>query len=368
MVPGRVRAGAGKEQGTMSTHAFIGHYTNAKYGIYHVVVTDDGGLELRGVSEDIDNPIYFAVNKAKDRLYVAQGDAIGGDRATNGAIAAYAIGGDLSLSLLSKRAMPFSVPCHISLDGAGAALAFAEYSRAHAGVIGLKADGSFEEGGEVVVQHKGRGPNPVRQEAAHAHCAVVSPDGRFLLVCDLGQDTVFAYDFASWRDGLRRVPEADISTAPGAGPRHLVFDAAGRFAYLVNELDSTVQSLAYDGARFTAMQTLSMLPPGFKGETKAAAIRLSPDGRWLLASNRGHDSIAAFSVGADGRLCETPAISFLTGHFPRDFAFVPGTDYVLCGHKLSDELALYRFDAATGLLARLPATLALERPLAIAFA
>ena len=352
----------------MSIHAFIGHYTNTQYGIYHVNVTDDGQLELAGVTEGVDNPIYFALNKAKDRLYVAQGAEIGAPRFTNGSIAVYAVAADKSLALLDKRAYPFSVPCHISLSHAGDALVFAEYSGAHPGVIGLRPDGTFEPGNGVVAHHEGHGPNAARQESAHAHCAVLSPDDSILFICDLGIDTVVAYDFASWRDGLRRRPESEIHTAPGAGPRHLIFDASGRFAYLVNELASTVQSFAFDGVRFTPLQTLSMLPPDFDGETKAAAIRLSTDGRWLLASNRGHDSVAAFAVGADGRLSETPVISPLTGHFPRDFAFVPGTEFVLCCHKLSDELALYRFDSATGKLSRLPATLAMERPLAIAFA
>ena len=352
----------------MSAHAFIGRYTNSQFGIHHAVVTDDGRLEAAGVTDAVDNPIYFAVNRAKDRLYVAQGATVGGNRATNGAVAVYAIAPDKTLALLDKRVLPFSVPCFISLDRDETALVYAEYSNAHAGVLGLRADGTFETGYGVRVHHEGHGPNPARQEAAHAHCARTSPGNDLLLVCDLGLDTVLAYDFAAWRDGLRRRPESEIRTAPGAGPRHLIFNDAGTCAYLVNELDSTVQSLAFDGVRFTPLQTLSMLPPAFRGETKAAAIRLSPDGRWLLASNRGHDSIAAFAVGSDGRLAETPVISLLTGHFPRDFAFVPGTDFVLCCHKLSDELALYRFNAETGLLARLPATLPMERPLAIAFA
>ncbi len=352
----------------MPAHVFIGRYTNSQSGICHAVVTDDGRMEPAGATDAVDNPIYFAVNRAKNRLYAAQGDTVGGNRATNGAVAVYAIAADKSLALLDKRVLPFSVPCFIALDRDETALVYAEYSCANAGVIGLRADGTFERDCGVRVHHEGRGPNPARQEAAHAHCARTSPGNDLLLVCDLGLDTVLAYDFAAWRDGLRRRPKSEIHTAPGAGPRHLLFNEAGSFAYLVNELDSTVQSLAFDGVRFTPLQTLSLLPPAFRGESKAAAIRLSPDGRWLLASNRGHDSLAAFAVEPDGRLAETPVISLLTGRFPRDFAFVPGTDFVLCCHKLSDEIALYRFNAATGLLARLPATLPMERPLAIAFA
>ena len=352
----------------MSKTAFIGGYTSAKFGIHTVKITDDGQIQSVGFSDDIDNPIYFAINKAKDRLYVAQGEKVGGERVSNGAVAVYAIGKDFSLTLLDKRSTHYSVPCFISLDRAEKTLLFAEYACAHAGIFGLKADGTFADGEPVTVHHEGHGPNAKRQEAAHTHCSVATPDNTLMMVCDLGLDTVFAYDLTDWRSGLKRVPASDIHTAPGAGPRHLIFAASGKVAYLVNELDSTVQSFAFDGKTFTALQTLSMLPPGCTDETKAAAIRISPDGHWLLASNRGHDSIAAFPIGADGKLAETPVISKLTGHFPRDFAFVEGTNYLLCGHKLSDELALYAFDSANGTLARLPATYPMERPLAIVFA
>ena len=351
----------------MSIHAFIGRYTNTQYGIYHVTVTGNGGLEPAGVTEDVDNPIYFALNKAKDRLYVTQGAVKGGPRGANGSVAVYAIAADKSLTLLDSRAYPFSVPCHLSLSHAGDALVFAEYSGAHPGVIGLRPDGTFEPGDGVIAHHEGHGPNAARQESAHPHCAILSPDDSILFICDLGIDTVVAYDFASWRGGLRRRPESDIHTAPGAGPRHLIFDASGRFAYLVNELASTVQSFAFDGVRFTPLQTLSMLPAGFDGETKAAAIRLSPDGRWLLASNRGHDSIAAFAVGADGRLSETPAISPLTGHFPRDFAFFPGEKFMIVGHKLSDEVRIYRFDRKNAALEPAGDPIPAYHPLAFTF-
>ena len=202
-----------------------------------------------------------------------------------------------------------------------------------------------------------------KKEAAHVHCTIPVPDGKLLFVCDLGLDVVAAYE----PEGLARLPECDYRTEPGAGPRHLVFAPSGRNAYLVNELASTVQSFSFDGRRLTPTRTLQMLPDGFGGDSKAAAIRISPDGRWVLASNRGHDSIAAFAIADDGSISGPPVISPLTGRFPRDFAFVPGTDIVLCCHKLSDELATYRFDSADGSLSRLGGTLAFERPLAICF-
>lgn len=349
----------------MKKTVFIGSYTTPEAaGIRRAVIdTCEGTILPLPVVPGVGNPIYFAENKAKDRLYVAQGESPDAGRASGGTLAVYAVGADFGLKLLDSRRFDFSVPCHISLNPAGTKLLFAEYSLAHAGVLDLNADGTFAPGNGVVVHHEGRGPNAKRQESAHCHCAVASPDGATLFVCDLGTDTVNAYDLAS--PGLAPRPGLDFHALPGYGPRHLIFNAAGDRAYLVYELASAVQSFAFaDGALKPLQEPLSMLPPGCACETKAAAIRLSPSGRWLLASNRGHDSVAAFRVADDGTLADAPAISKLTGSFPRDFDFVGGTDCVILGHKMSDNVGLYRFDEATGTLARLDATLEMPRPLA----
>ena len=343
--------------------AFIGGYGTG--GIGRVEIGGDGSITLLGVTKPIDNPIYFAMDKGRHLLYVAQGAVLGKDRTANGALAVYSIDGDMGLHRLDLLVVGGSVPCHVSLAPDCSRLFHTDYRNAIVGAVALKADGTF--GKAVSVRHEGHGPNPVRQEAAHAHCAISSPDGAMLFVCDLGLDTVFAYGLGSAEDGLVHLPDCDFHTEPGAGPRHLVFAPSGRNAYLVNELASTVQSLAFDGRRFAPMQTLPMLPEGFDGDSKAAAIRMSPDGRWVLASNRGHDSIASFAIAADGSISGPAAISRLTGRFPRDFAFVPDTDIVLCCHKLSDELATYRFAPADGSLSRLHDTIRFERPLAIAF-
>ena len=305
---------------------YVGSQTDAEHptGIYILESdADTGAIRLLRAIEDGVNPTYMAVTRDGSRLYSVTGRPGFGGKGHNGGLAAYRTDGD---NLIPINCVPthHTVPCHIALSPDEKTLVWAEYSHATAGCAELSADGAISAHRQMV-QHAGDGPNKPRQDKAHAHCAIVTPDSRYLLVADLGIDQIKAYDFAHRADGLKEGLDVTIhTTPPGAGPRHLIFSADGRFAYLVNELASTVQSFAFDGARFTALQTLSMLPRGFKGETKAAAIRLSPDGRWLLASNRGHDSIAAFPVGDDGRLGETPVISFLTGHFPRDFAFVPG--------------------------------------------
>lgn len=343
----------------------IGSYTTpGRAGIELVVVDGDlGTIAHIGRVEGVGNPIYFARNDAGNLLYVAQTPAPGDDRLSKGAVAAFRVGPGIGPEMIDLVEFPFSVPCHISLARDGTRILFAEYSAAHAGVVSLNPDGTF--GGISTVHHEGHGPNKARQESAHCHCAVASPDGRLMFVCDLGTDTVKAYSLG---EGPSLEPSAgnDFHSAPGFGPRHMVFDASGTHAYIVYELASAVQALAYDGRGLSPMQDpLPMLPEDFRGESKAAAIRISPCGKWLLASNRGHDSIAAFAIRDDGTLLKTPVISRLDGRFPRDFAFVDG-GVVIVGHKLSDSVGLYSFDRATGALSRFGDMFAMPRPLAFA--
>lgn len=341
----------------------IGSYTSApRHEIARVKVdAREGAITAMAPIRGVGSPIYFARNRAGDRLYVAQTPEPNSDRLSHGAVAAYSVNGEFDARPVGLVEFPFSVPCHISLTHDGSKLLFAEYSAAHAGAVAINADGGF---GEVaIVHHEGSGPNKKRQASAHCHCAVASPDDRFMFVCDLGTDTVNAYGLDTF-PALSPRHDLDFHAEPGLGPRHLVFDASGKRAYIVYELGSAVQALSYDAGRLAPLQPpLSMLPGDFAGETKAAAIRISPCGRWLLASNRGHDSIAAFRINGDGTLCASPVISPLTGHFPRDFAFVNG-ECLIVGHKLSDNVGLYRFDPATGAITRMDATYEMPRPLA----
>lgn len=347
----------------MNKTTFIGSYTTPdKSGICIASIDSaTGAIKRIGAVEGIGNPIYFALGKSATRLYVAQAKSPDAERTSGGTLAVYDVASGSAPRLLDSITFDFTVPCHISLNHAGTKLLFAEYSKANAGFVELDANGCF--GAATVVHHEGHGPNAKRQEAAHCHCAVVSPDDTTLFVCDLGTDTVNAYDITG--SGLEPMHERDFHAIPGYGPRHLVFNAAGNRAYLVYELASAVQSFAVvNGAISPLQEPLSMLPPGCDVETKAAAIRISPSGKWLLASNRGHDSIAAFRIKDDGTLADDPTISKLTGSFPRDFDFVGGTDCVVVGHKMSDNVGTYRFDEATGALTRLGSTYEMPRPLA----
>lgn len=346
---------------------WVGSYTDEHLAGIHVIEADAGvgGMRPLNVLKGIENPTYLAVNRSRSRLYTVCSRTPGAPRDAAGAVAAYAIEG-AALTLLNTCPTPGGVPCHLSIAPDEQAVVFAEYAQAHAGLLALDTQGGLVPGSLVTVRHKGRGPDPVRQEGAHAHFAAVTPDGRWLIVCDLGLDQVMLYDFAHARQGLLRADPARVfHAAPGAGPRHLRFHPNGRLAFLLNELDSTVVALRYTGESFTAIQTIRALPDDFSGESKAAALKLTADGRFLITSNRGFDSLTTFAIDPDGGRLERRAISPLTGSFPRDFELLPDGRTLLVGHKRSNEIACYDFDAATGAITRQPGTYPAYRPTCI---
>ncbi|MDD5704286.1 MAG: lactonase family protein [Kiritimatiellae bacterium] len=347
---------------------YVGGYTDARHQGIHILVTDADTGEMRaaGMAEGVENPTYLTLNRRHTRLYTSQSIPPYGTEGYTGAVAVYAVRG-LELQLLAVRPTCSTVPCYVALDPTETALVFAEYHGALCGVLGLTDDGIFQDTPAVTIRHSGHGPRRDRQDRAHAHCAEVTPDGRRLCVCDLGLDRVVVYDFANWRAGLRRCERATFVAAPGAGPRHLVFRPDGRQVFLLNELDNTVVSLVRRDGGFDAVRTLSTLPAGFHGESKAAAIKISEDGRLLFASNRGHDSIVTCAIAAGSGDLVVMAVSPLTGRFPRDFQFAPGGSVALVGHELSHEIAAYAFDPAGGGLTPLPSRYAMHRPTCIKF-
>lgn len=330
---------------------------SVRNGIRLIEIDDETGrFRETGSVPDAEFPIYFARSADRRFLYAAELH----DGA--GCVAVYRIA-DGALQRLQALPCAKTVPCHISLTPDGRFLLWAEYSNAWAGVFAIEPDGRLR-GPTASVHRTGHGPNAARQAAAHCHFAAATPESDGIFVCDLGTDTVAAYRLTP-EGGLEAEPEHDLHVAPGAGPRHLAFHPNGRWAYLVNELDSTVQALRREGrALVAAGEPLSMLPPDFSGTTKAAAIRLSPDGSQLIASNRGHDSLAVFRVDADTGALSPLAISPLGGQFPRDFVFLPGGRFLLVAHKLDHEFASYAYDPATGAIRLVQRSAKLTLPLA----
>ncbi len=348
--------------------AYVGCYTDAKKEGIHIFEadTETGAFRPVGVVSGIENATYLSLSKTRPLLYASQGMPEYGANAKNGCVAAYTVKGDTLLPL-NHRPIGVTPPCYVALDPSEKALVFAEYTNAVAGVFELNADGSLSDAPPVTVTHTGKGPDPKRQEKAHAHCAEVSPDGKQLCIVDLGIDQVKVYDFANRAGGLKEKASLTMTSAGGAGPRHIIFHPNRKFAFLLHELNNTISAFLYTGEAFVHVQTVSMLPPDFTDTSKASAIKISPDGLRLFGSNRGHDSIAAYDIDPDRGRLSLLAISKLAGKAPRDFEFMPGEKFVLLGHQDSNELMSYAYDKATGRLTPASEPFALYRPVYVKF-
>jgi 6-phosphogluconolactonase len=218
------------------------------------------------------------------------------------------------------------------------------------------------------VQHQGSGPDPARQAAPHAHCILPDPGNRHVLVVDLGMDAVLAYRLDD-RTGKLTPVATGAALRPGAGPRHLVFDPAGRFAYVANELDSTITAFRYDGERgaLDEVQTTAASPGGTVPANHPADVHVASSGRFLYVSNRGDDTIAAFAIdGATGRLTPVQQISS-GGKSPRNFALDPSGRFLLAANQRSDSIVGFRVDPESGRLTPTGATVEVASPVCIRF-
>jgi len=304
------------------------------------------------LAAEIPNPVFQAI-APNGRFLYSLGDRPGPDGTRLGAIHAFAINRDTGvLTPIGVRSTVGLEPAHINVEPGGRFLVTANYNGGFATVYPILPDGSAgPETGHV--QHTGSGPNHDRQQAPHAHSVNYDPSGRFALVADLGLDQVRVYKLDA-AHGLMAPNDPPFGqTPPGAGPRHLAFSPSGRFVYVADEISSSVTVFAWDGSRgtLTPLQTEPMLPPDYHGPLNTAAeIAVHPSGRWLYVSNRGDDSLVAFSIdSATGR------ISFLQRmgagiKYPRNFAIDPSGHWIVCANRDLDNAIVLRIDPDTGRL------------------
>lgn len=278
------------------------------------------------------------------------------------AVAAFAIDQDGSLKQLGQIVESTGLStCHLSVSPDGRFLYAANYFSGTFSEFSLAQDGSINAL-ERVFCHTGSGPNKQRQEMAHPHCCVFSPDGRFLTVADLGNDTLFSYPYSPDR-GIDFDHPVTSATAPGDGPRHILFDPEKELAYVIMELGNSVISYHFDNGRFTAADELYLLPRGVNCPTKASALRFSDDRSFLLCSNRGFDSLASIELDGSGGMFPA-AITLSGGSSPRDINFI-GKDFFAAANEFSDEVRFFDFDRSDGSLTPNGFELRMPRPLCI---
>lgn len=325
-----------------------------------VFAFDGRSGELTRLSEKggIDSPAYLTVHEGKACVY-AGSEVFGWNEGT---ISAYRLDpGSGTLSYINKQPSLGSILAHNSLDRTGRFLFAANYSvDAEPGdslpgqsvvVFPIRADGGL--GAPVCSRsHSGAGPNAARQERSHAHCVLASPDNAHVLVADLGIDQLVVYRFDAASGALSAAP-APFKMKAGAGPRHFAFHPSARYVYAINELDSTIAALAFDAASggLALLQTVSALPSGYAGESHCAGLQITPDGRTLYGSNRGHDSLVVYAVDEPtGRLSFVEHQSCL-GRTPRDLTIDPSGRFVLVANQDSDAVVVFRIDPESGRLA-----------------
>lgn len=305
--------------------------------------TETGAAKIVQSVSGIQGTTYFQADRERKNLYSAIGEN------GKGVIVKFALDGHRIGEMTRLATLPCETPCHVSLTPDETRVAFAAYGSATCGTVGI--DGKDLR--TFVFPNDDMGDNKNRQQKAFAHQTFhLDPSGvgrGEMGVVDLGCDRVWFFDPKT----MERRKDLFIKTGRGDGPRHaLLFPGScNKVLWIVNELGSTVSQYAFDGAKFTLMGKTSMLPEGFDrwaadGEnlvTKAAAIKTTADGKILMASNRGHDSIAFYDVGQTGSL-KLRNIAKLTGKFPRDFELMPGEKFMVVGHKMSNEIQVYAFD------------------------
>ena len=311
-----------------------------------------GALAPNHLAEGVRNPSYLCFDPARHFLYCVN-EFKQYEGAASGAVSAFRIDPATgALTFLNSRASRGTDPCHLMTDAAGKHLLVANFASGSVSVFPLRDDGSIGESSDFV-QHEGSSADPRRQAGPHAHAVEMDEANRFVFVPDLGIDKVMIYAFDAERGTLS--PNSDcpwVATAPGAGPRQIVFHPNGRYAYLVNELNATMTAFAYDAdkGRLTELQTLPMLPSDFNGANICAEVQITPSGKFLYGSNRGHDSLVIYAIGPDG-LMTLVGHEKTRGRTPRNFDISGDGAHLAVANQDTDNIVMFRIDPTTGRLA-----------------
>lgn len=333
----------------------------------------DGTLAPAATTRAGTHSFFLALAPEASRLYALTAGRFG-DAATEEVTAWRIVDDAGALEPLGRRPAGGAVACYLAPAGRSSSLLVAHYTGATLATVPLAADGGLAGDPQVIrPECAGSGVVPGRQEASHPHAIVPAPVAtgkglpQFVYAADLGCDTILAYRLDPATGRLTADAAATTNTPPGAGPRHLTFHPDGRRMYVINELANTVGVYDVDArsGRLTQRQMISTLPAGFSGASFTADLRVTPDGRHLYGTNRGHDSLAAYAIGDDGTLTLVEIVPS-RGKGPQNIAITPDGGFLLCANMPGDSLSVFRIDRATGRLAPVGEPTAVAGPSSIA--
>lgn len=342
---------------------FISSFAAGEKGSIQAFGVDSksGSLKPLQQTTGVENPFFLAVSRDQKFLYSIHAKNFGGK--DNEQVAAYQIEGrGGQLKLLNRQSALGTAACYLDVDATGKSVLVANYSSGSVASLPVQSDGSLGESASFV-QHVGSSVNLARQKEPHAHCIVVSPDNRFVFAADLGLDQILSYRLDAKTAKLTPNDPPFAKSPAGAGPRHLTFSPNGKHVYVINEIANSVSVFQYDTEKGTlkVQQTISTVPTDFKGTSHCADLKITPNGRFLYGTNRGHDSIAAYRIADDGTL-SLIGIEPSLGNGPQNLAIMPGGELLLCANMPGNSVVVFRIDSQTGRLNAVGEPIAITSP------
>lgn len=329
---------------------FVSSFAPGEKGAIHSFRFDlkTGALDKVHTHGNTPNPFFLALSPDKKFLYSIHAKQFGGKDDED--VAAFAIGPKGSLQFINKQSARGSAACFLQVDATGKSILVANYASGSVATLPIRKDGGLEPSASFM-KHDGSSVIAGRQKQPHAHCFVPSPDNRFLYAADLGMDKILIYRLdANTSKAAPNDPPFAVCP-PGAGPRHFVFHPDGKRAYAVNELANSVTMFDFDATTgaLSARKTITTLPADFKGTSNCADIKITPNGLFLYATNRGHDSIAMYRLGKNDTF-ELTGIIPSRGKGPQNISIMPGGQWLVCANMPGDNLAVFAIEPETGKL------------------
>ncbi|OUT64010.1 MAG: hypothetical protein CBB70_12790 [Planctomycetaceae bacterium TMED10] len=341
----------GASTGAEETFYFVASYGNGDKGAIHTLAIDEssGRLQPQSIYQDIQYAYYIALSPDGKTLYATHGKPIG-DGARREFVSAFRVSEDGKLSLLGSRPAHGKSACFV--DTNGKVLVLANYQGGTVVSYPLAADGSIGERSSLI-QHVGSSVNAERQEGPHAHAALFGPSGKRVFVPDLGADRIFSYRADPGAASLTPTAQESVATNAGAGPRHVRFHPNQKWMYGINELTGSITRYDFDidSGQLTRRETVTTLPADYAGDNGCADLAITPDGRFLYGTNRGHDSIAAYRIGKGG-LLEPISITSSGGKSPQNLEITPDGEFLLAANMGGNNIAVFAIEPATGKLSK----------------
>ena len=349
---------------------YFGTYTgHGSKGIYVAKFNArTGDISAPQLAAEVQSPSFLAIHQNHKWLYaVSEVNSFEGK--PSGAVTAYSIDpASGKLTMLNRASSGGTGPCHLVVDRSGHNVLVANYDGGTVAALQIQVDGKVSAPSSVM-KHQGSGADKRRQEQPHAHSMNISANNRFAVAADLGLDEVLVYKLDADKGVLTPNAPPFVKVAPGSGPRHFAFHPKGPFAYVINEMASTVTAFHWDQERgtFQEIQTITTLPKDFSGENSTAEVQVHPSGRFVYGSNRGHDSIALFKVDPKKGSLTAEGQTLTEGKTPRNFGIDPGGRYLFAANQDSASVVIFKIDGESGKLTPTGKTLRISFPVCVKF-